>query len=145
MIRPLEPKKDMERVADMWLNEIVRVYNFVTEPEKFWRKRLDEMKKVTRTAEGYVYEEDGLIKAFVTLKDHYIWDMVVDSQYQKNGIGTALLNFIKERTTSLALGIFQKNQVGIEFFEKRGFVKAGLYTSLEGHQKFDMTWRKEDV
>ena len=134
----------MERVADMWLNEIVRVYNFVTEPEKFWRTRLDEMKKVTRTAEGYVYEEDGIIKAFVTLKDDYIWDMVVDSQYQKNGIGAALLNFIKERKTSLALGIFQENQVGIEFFEKRGFVKVGVYTSLEGHQKFDMIWKKED-
>ncbi|HIJ53015.1 MAG TPA: GNAT family N-acetyltransferase [Planctomycetes bacterium] len=145
MIRPLEPKKDMERVADMWLSEIVRVYNFVTEPEKFWGKRLDEMKNVTRTAEGYVYEEDGIIKAFITIKDHYIWDMVVDSQYQKKGIGTALLNFVMERKESLALGIFQKNQAGIEFFEKRGFAKAGVYTSLEGHQKFDMIWRKEDV
>ena len=54
----------MDRVADIWLNEITRVYDFVPDPEKFWRKRLDEMKEVTRTAEGYVYEEDGLIKAF---------------------------------------------------------------------------------
>jgi len=134
----------MARVADIWLKEITRVYNFVPEPEKFWRKRLDEMKEVTRTAEGYVYEEDGLIKAFVTLKDQYIWDMVVDSQYQKKGIGTAMLNFLKEHKTSLALGIFQENQAGIDFFEKRGFVKPGAYTSPEGHQKFNMIWRKED-
>ncbi|MGB2808548.1 MAG: GNAT family N-acetyltransferase [Sedimentisphaerales bacterium] len=144
MIRPLEPTKDMARVADIWLNEITRVYDFVPDPEKFWRKRLDEMKEVTRTAEGYVYEEDGLIKAFVTLKDQYIWDMVVDSQYQKKGIGTAMLNFLKEQKTSLALGIFQENQAGIEFFEKRGFIKPGAYASPEGYQKFNMTWRKED-
>ena len=144
MIRTLEPTKDMARVADIWLKEITRVYNFVPEPEKFWRKRLDEMKEVTRTAEGYVYEEDGLIKAFVTVKDHYIWDMVVDSQYQKKGIGTAMLNFLKEHKTSLALGIFQENQAGIDFFEKRGFVKPGAYTSPEGYQKFNMIWRKED-
>lgn len=144
MIRPLEPTKDMDRVADIWLNEITRVYNFVPEPEKFWRKRLDEMKEVTRTAEGYVYEEDGLIKAFVTVKDHYIWDMVVDSQYKRTGIGTALLNFLKERKTSLALGIYEGHRVGIEFFEKRGFVKAGVYESPEGHHKVEMIWRKEE-
>lgn len=131
----------MERVADIWLNEITRVYNFVPEPEKFWRKGLNEMKKITRTAQGYVYEEDGLIKVFITMKDHY----VVDSKYQRNGIGTALLNFVKERKTSLALGIYEEHQAGIEFFEKRGFVKTDVYESPEGHKKVEMIWRKDDA
>jgi putative acetyltransferase len=144
MIRPLEATKDMDRAADIWLNEIIRVYNFVPEPEKFWRKRLDEMKKVTLTAEGYVYEEDELIKAFATIKDDYIWDFVVDSQYQRKGIGTALINFIKELKSSLALGVYQENLGAIEFFEKRGFVKANAYTSQEGYKKFELVWKKEE-
>jgi putative acetyltransferase len=143
MIRPLEPKKDMDRVAEIWLAEIIRVYNFVPDPEKFWGKRLNEMKKVTRRAEGYVYEEDGIIKAFVTLKDHYIWDLIVDSEYQKNGIGTALLDFLKESKVSLALGIFEEHKDAIRFFEKRGFSKANAYPSPEGFDKFEMIWRKE--
>lgn len=143
MIRPLEPQKDMERAAEIWLTEIIRVYNFVPEPEKYWGKRLDEMKKVTRTAEGYVYEEDGIIKAFVTLKDHYIWDLVVDLKCQKNGIGTALLDFLKESKPSLGLGIFEQHKDGVKFFEKRGFSKTNAYTSPEGYKKFEMIWRKE--
>jgi putative acetyltransferase len=143
MIRPLEPKKDLDRAAEIWLAEIIRVYNFVPEPDKYWGKRLDEMKKVTRRAEGYVYEEDGVIKAFVTLKDNYIWDLIVDSKYQKNGIGSELLDFIKELKPSLALGIFEEHQEAIKFFEKRGFSKANAYTSPEGYTKFEMIWRKE--
>ncbi len=143
MIRPLEPQKDMDRAAEIWLSEIIRVYNFVPEPEKYWGKRLDEMREVTGTAEGYVYEEDGIIKAFVTIKDNYIWDLVVDLQCQKNGIGSALLDFIKESKISLALGVFEDNQEAIGFFEKRGFSKTNAYTSQEGHKKFEMIWRKE--
>ncbi len=143
MIRPLEPQKDIDRAAEIWLAEIIRVYNFVPEPEKYWGKRLDEMKKVTRGAEGYVYEEDGIIKAFVTMKDNYIWDLIVDLQCQKNGIGTALLDFLKESKMSLALGIFEEHQDAIKFFEKRGFTKANAYTSPEGYEKFEMIWRKE--
>lgn len=144
MIRKLEPTKDMDRIADIWLGEVSRVYKFSPDPQKYWRNRLDEMKNVTISAEAYVYEEDGLIKAFIALKDSYIWDLIVDSQYQKNGIGTALLDFVKQSKPSLALGIFEENQAGIDFFEKRGFLKTGAYESQEGHKKFDMTWKKED-
>ena len=145
MIRQLEPTKDMDRIADIWLGEVSRVYKFSPDPEKYWQNRLDEMKNVTISAEAYVYEEDGLIKAFIALKDSYIWDLIVDSQYQKNGIGTALLDFIKKSKPSLALGIFEENQPGIDFFEKRGFLKTGAYESQEGHKKFDMIWKKEDA
>jgi putative acetyltransferase len=145
MIRKLEPTKDMDRVADIWLNEVIRVYNFFPNPETYWRNRLDEMKNVTLSAEAYVYEEDGLIKALITLKDSYIWDLIVDAQYQGNGIGTALLDFVKQRKPSLALGIFEENQAGIDFFEKRGFAKTGAYESQEGHKKFDMIWKKENT
>ncbi len=145
MIRTLEPTKDMDRVADIWLKVITSVYNFVPDPEKYWQNRLAEMKNVTSSAEAYVYEEDGLIKAFIALKDSYIWDLIVDSLYQGNGIGTALLDFVKQRKPSLALGIFEENQAGIDFFEKRGFLKTGAYESQEGHKKFDMTWKKEDA
>ena len=145
MIRTLQPTEDMDRLADIWLNEVTRVYNFSPDPETYWRNRLNEMKNVTRSAEAYVYEEDGLIKAFITLKDNYIWDLIVDSQYQKKGIGTTLLDSVKQSKPSLALGIFEENQAGIEFFEKRGFLKTGAYESQEGHKKFDMIWKKEDA
>jgi len=37
MIRQLQPKEDMGRVADeIWLNESIRVHNFIPEAEKFW-------------------------------------------------------------------------------------------------------------
>ena len=57
MIRQMQPSNDMDRVAEIWLTESIRVHNFVPEPENFWRARLHNFREETLKTEGYVWEE----------------------------------------------------------------------------------------
>ena len=148
MIRTLQPDKDLNRVADeIWLKESIREFNFIS--SQFWREQLPKMKQDTIDSEGYVYEEDGIIKGFITIKskEHYILELFVNYVFQKNGIGTALLNFAKEQHPFLILSVYKKNRRVIRWYKNRDFFKVSKpYKEIKtGLKKFVMEWKKQPI
>ena len=47
------------------------------------------------------------------------------------GIGTQLVNFIKESHSELDVEVFEKNAIGRAFYEKYGFVQINKYYHTE--------------
>ena len=84
----------------------------------------------------YVYEIDDCIVAFasVVLKNDAIKlnDIVVLPEFWHEGIGTAMLDFVKNITidrhlSKVALGMIDDNIVLKKWYEKNGFVNAGYH------------------
>jgi putative acetyltransferase len=144
MIRQLRPENDIKRVAEIWLNESIRVHNFVPDPENFWRKEQPGFIQETLAADAYVYEEDRLIKGFLTIENTYILAVYVELHCQNKGIGTSLLNLAKCCGESLHLHVFVKNIDSINWYLKHGFKIANKIVSKkpEGELKYVMVWSK---
>ena len=93
-----------------------------------------------KTDETYVYEEDNIIKGFMTIgdcrdddKDHNtleLWGIYVDPLFQRQHIGSKCVDYcvngaIKKDKKEIVLWVFEKNKDSIEFYEKMGFSPDG--------------------
>jgi len=122
MIRQMKKndKKELERVCDIWLNESYKVHNFIDDYKNFWLKKKGNFILETIGADGYVLEEDGIIKGFMTIKDNYICELFIDSVWQSKGIGKSLINLAKNlKNESLETDVYEKNGKAIDFYNKR--------------------------
>lgn len=150
MIRKIQKndQKEIERVCEIWLKESYRVHNFVADDYKnFWLNKQNDFKKDTNAADGYVYEEDGVIKGFLTMRvgDSYILELFVDSDFRCKGIGTALLDLAKHRRRFLYLHVYVRNIEAINWYLGRGFVIAKIHeheTQDTNQIKYKMVWSK---
>ena len=92
MIRELQ-KADINKVADIWLDTNIKANSFI--PAQYWKDNFELVKKLLLQAEVYVYEENLEIQGFIGLNGEYIEGIFVSDEYQSQGIGARLLNYIK--------------------------------------------------
>ena len=104
-------------------------------------KRMQAFEKgfEARTGESYVYEADGIVKAFMSIgecrdgdkKDAFeLWGVYVEPCLRGQGIGRKLMEFCEERARSggypeIVLWVFKENRASIGFYEKLGYTFDG--------------------
>lgn len=73
------------------------------------------------SGETYVYEEEGIIKGFVSLYEDTLAAILVYPNSQRTGIGKQLMRKAKEVRDNLNLSVYKENLSSIEFYKKCGF------------------------
>lgn len=94
MIRKFE-KKDINAVMEIWKNENIRAHNFIA--KEYWQDNYEYVKDILPKADIYVYILDEKIVGFVSVNKNYIEGIFIDINNQHSGIGTSLLDKIKEK------------------------------------------------
>lgn len=124
MIRKLQ-ETDIDTVAEIWLDTNLKAHNFIA--QEYWKSNFEAVKEMLPKAEVYVYEQErtGKIQGFIGLHDNYIEGIFVYSKIQSNGIGKALLDFVKEYKTTLTLHVYQKNKRAVKFYQRENFKLQG--------------------
>ncbi len=147
-IREMNLETDLGQVSEIWLTEVKRAHLLIC--DKFWDSRLSEMIKSSQKAkEKYVYEENGIIKGFITAgintNEDYILELYVASQFQGQRIGTKLLTKLKENHSKLALHVYKMNFHAIEFYKKNDFKEQERPYNCPhtGFPKLKMIWEKD--
>ena len=140
MIRKFE-NSDINAVMKIWKNENIRTHNFIS--KEYWKNNYEYVKNILPKADIYVYILDGKIVGFIGLNNEYIEGIFIDINYQRRGIGTLLLNKVKEEKNSLKLSVYKKNINAIKFYEKNDFI----ITSENADKNIDeieyiMTWKR---
>lgn len=139
MIRRLQ-KKDVNRVAELWLDTNLKAHDFI--PAQYWRSNYDLVKEMLSQAEVYVYEDGQKIQGFIGLNEDDIKGIFVSDEMQSQGIGKALVDFVKEGKTKLRLNVYQKNVRAIRFYQKEGFeIECEGLDEATGEKDYAMTWR----
>ena len=139
MIRRLQ-KKDVTRVAELWLNTNLKAHDFI--PAQYWKNNYDLVKEMLSQAEVYVYEDGQKIQGFIGLNEDDIKGIFVSDEMQSQGIGKALVDFVKEGKTKLRLNVYQKNVRAIRFYQKEGFeIECEGLDEATGEKDYAMTWR----
>lgn len=140
MIRRLQ-KKDVNRVAELWLDPNLKAHDFI--PAQYWRSNYDLVKEMLSQAEVYVYEDGQKIQGFIGLDGDYIEGIFVSDEMQSQGIGKALVDFIKAQKTKLRLNVYQKNMRATHFYQKEGFeIQCEGLDEATGEKDYEMLWRK---
>ena len=140
MIRVLE-EKNVDTVAKIWLETNIKAHDFII--SNYWKEHYEIIKDMFLQAEVYVYEIEKEIMGFIGLDKEYIEGIFVLDQYQKRGIGKALLNHVKARKEHLSLNVYQKNLNAILFYQREGFcVQYEDVDKNTGEKEYRMVWNR---
>ena len=140
MIRVLE-EKDVDTVAKIWLETNIKTHDFIA--SNYWKEHYEIIKDMFLQAEVYVYEIEKEIMGFIGLDKEYIEGIFVLDQYQKRGIGKALLNHVKAKKEHLSLNVYQKNLNAILFYQREGFcIQYEDVDENTGEKEYRMVWNR---
>lgn len=140
MIRVLE-EKDVDTVAKIWLETNIKTHDFIA--SNYWKEHYEIIKDMFLQEEVYVYEIEKEIMGFIGLDKEYIEGIFVLDQYQKRGIGKALLNHVKAKKEHLSLNVYQKNLNAILFYQREGFcVQYEDVDKNTGEKEYRMVWNR---
>lgn len=141
MIRKFE-KGDINDVMQIWKNENIKTHQFIS--KKYWENNYNYVKEILPNAEIYVYVIEENIVGFIGLDQNYIEGIFIDTNNQCNGIGTSLLNKVKEDKDNLTLSVYKKNLNAISFYKKNGFViiKESI-DERTNEVEYIMSWEKQ--
>ena len=120
MIRRMQ-KTDIDIVSVIWLDANKDAHDFI--PAEYWESNFLPVKEMLFQAEVYVYIDEckNEIEGFIGLEETYIAGIFVRKEARSEGIGKALLDFIKEKKQELTLNVYQKNVRAVRFYERQGF------------------------
>ena len=140
MIRKFK-KNDINDVMKIWKNENIKTHKFI--PKEYWESNYKYVKEILPVAEIYVYVIEKTIIGFIGLNKNYIEGIFIDTNNQGNGIGTLLLNKVKERQNTLTLNVYKKNTHAIHFYKKNGFIITNENIDENtGELEYTMVWNK---
>jgi putative acetyltransferase len=111
---------DEDEVLRLWLKESLHSHTFL--PARFWGDYRSMVKQIyLREWITYVAEKDGKIAGLISLTGNYVAALFVGSEYQRQGIGKALLGFIHKIQGSLFVDVYKENTPALNFYINYGF------------------------
>ncbi len=140
MIRKFE-KNDINVVMEIWENENIKAHQFI--PKEYWKANYNYVKEILPNAEIYVYVVESEIIGFIGVDKNYIEGIFVNTNNQCNGIGTSLLNKVKENRNTLTLSVYKKNINAINFYKKNDFkITSEGIDQATNEIEYTMIWNR---
>jgi len=143
-IREMNLETDLDQVKKIWLQGIKETAPPLTSGAP-WDSKLDGfIEQIKITNERYVYEENGIIKGFITAgiptNKNYLSNLYVDSNARGKGIGTKLLDKLRKTYRYLDSHVYERNPY-LKFYQNHGFEVSGEQTCPDtGEIKLRIRW-----
>ena len=141
MIRKLQ-KTDIDTVSQIWLDANRDAHDFI--PAEYWENNFLPVKEMLLQAEVYVYTDECIneTEGFIGLDQEYIAGIFVRKGARSEGIGKALLDFVKEKKQELTLNVYRKNERAVRFYEREGFhIIERTTDESTGEKEYLMRWK----
>lgn len=136
---------DGSLVARIWLDSNREVHDFI--PAEYWEENYQSVKEALLQGEVYVCEMEMAgktdIVGFIGMNEDFIEGIFVRDDVRSRGVGRELLDYAKDRRNRLMLGVYQKNQRAIRFYQREGFLiwQEGVDGNT-GEKEYTMLWRR---
>ncbi|WP_372882159.1 N-acetyltransferase [Psychromonas sp.] len=141
MIRSLR-LEDLDIAVSIWFSASIKAHDFIS--EEYWSSQKQNMRELyLPNCESWVYESAGNVLGFISYYEGSIPAIFVDPKSQSQGIGTQLLDHLKNNYSKLALTVYAENEKTHQFYIHQGFSDVGRCTCEHtGHEQFKMCWIK---
>ena len=115
----------VDNYKENYYDEIIKLGKIINEDFE----KLFKINNLNRTEKIYVYLYDNKVTGFIHISSNYeiidILNIVVDPKYEKQGIGTKLINYIIKKKDTIAskimLEVREDNLKAINFYQKNHF------------------------
>ena len=134
---------DIDKIMQIWLEANIKAHAFIA--SEYWQKHFDEVKNnYLPQAETFVFEDKHQLKGFISiLLDNFVGALFVDPLYQRQNIGSKLLDYARKQKSSLNLKVYALNQPAINFYQKNDFkILAEKYDESAQTKELIMGWMK---
>lgn len=133
--------RDLEQLAQIWLNGNLQAHSFI--PAQYWKNQFVNIKKMLPEANIFVYRNNETIIGFLGELDGYIAGLFVDMNYRNQGIGSRLINYLKQINDKLTLSVYVDNINAVNFYENKDFIidSVGMDTETDS-KEYHMIWEK---
>ena len=123
MIRKYQ-EKDTEAVIEAWYQASLIAHPFLS--DAFLEQEATNLRELFLPhSQTWVYDDKGEIAGFLSMVDNVVGGIFVHPNWQRAGVGTALMNQAKSLHDDLELDVFEANPIGRSFYAKYGFVPVG--------------------
>lgn len=132
---------EIEVLIRIWLEGNIRAHSFI-HPD-YWLSHIDYMRQALPHADVYVCEVNGEIAGFVGIDGNHIAGVFVDKSHRSQGVGTSLIDFIKQHHFTITLAVYKKNEKALQFYSKRGFAVTEEHIDTRtGEKELLMRWNR---
>ncbi|MCC2745412.1 GNAT family N-acetyltransferase [Leuconostoc lactis] len=133
--------RDLEQLAQILLNGNLQAHSFI--PAQYWKNQFVNIKKMLPQANIFVYRNNETIIGFLGELDGYIAGLFVDMNYRNQGVGSRLINYLKQINDKLTLSVYVDNINAVNFYENKDFIidSVGMDTETDS-KEYHMIWEK---
>ena len=127
---------DLDVVMDIWQASTSIAHSFLD--KAFSQKVAFAMREIympNPDAKTWVYEQNRSIVGFVSMVGNEIGGLFVNPEYHSTGIGSKLVNHVRNIYGNLEVEVFEKNSIGRAFYDKYGFAHNKNYFHEESQEK----------
>lgn len=139
--------KDETEVLNIWLKASEQAHAFAG--VGFWCGLVEDMRQVyLPRARTWVCRDGGGVVGFACLVgEGELAALFVAPERQCEGIGTALLDWVKEHSKGmLTVGVYEENARARAFYRRGGFEEIGSRDDeLTGSREYRMEWKGEST
>lgn len=138
--------KSLDPVLTLWLESTTFAHPFID--EQYWHDSLALVRDVyLPAAQTWVWEQNDTLLGFISVMDNqFVGALFVAPQALHRGIGSALLNEVKQRYPMLSLEVYQKNGRAVNFYHALGFrIEDGAWQEETKHPTWIMRWQADQT
>lgn len=144
MIRYFQ-QQDETTVIRIWLEASAIAHSFI--PRSYWESKIPDMRnEYLPQSQTHVHEDEHTneVTGFISLIDNYIAALFVSPGRQGQGIGQALMAYIKQQHPELELNVYAENTQALTFYKRQGFTITREQTDEQtGRQEFTMKYQQD--
>ncbi|WP_054177978.1 N-acetyltransferase [Trabulsiella odontotermitis] len=137
---------DTTPLLTLWMKSTIHAHPFID--ESYWHESEALVRDVyLPAAVTWVWEEGGEVKGFVSvMESQFVGALFVAPDAERRGIGSALLNHVKQHFPELSLEVYQKNSRAVNFYHALGFrIEDSAWQEETGHPTWIMRWQADQT
>lgn len=136
-------EKTLDSLLSIWLEGNLQAHSFIS--KNYWLDNQVGVREDLAQARIFVKETDGKAVGFLGLVEEAIAGLFVKEQFQKQGIGEALIQRVKDEKKILTLTVYENNQGALLFYERQGFRRVRSQIDPETQQReWLMRWTRDE-
>lgn len=132
-------ENDSGRIAEIEIFNYRLYFYPIFKSDEFYFSEMQVLNRIKHFSdhlnELYVYD-DGVIKAFIQIKDKEVVKLFVEPVLHDSGIGSKLLEYAISEHDADHLWALEKNQKAISFYESHGFHLTNTRKPEEGTAEY---------
>lgn len=112
--------EQLDELMKIWLETNIDAHSFI--PKEYWIDKAPLVRKLLPSSDIYVFKECNTIKGFIgVVENGYIAGIFINKEYQREGIGNKLIDYIKSKYENITLDVYNKNEKALNFYYKNNF------------------------